>query len=103
MSRIARGTPMPSFHKSGGLTASGPALSAEQVEDIVAYLASLEKSPPGRLADRSQVTAAVTPRHLARPLGRQTRVQRRARSAAPSVHLTARSVSTAFVRLPARR
>ncbi|HTN48239.1 MAG TPA: sulfur oxidation c-type cytochrome SoxX [Burkholderiaceae bacterium] len=43
MSRIARGTPMPSFHKSGGLTGSGPTLSAEQVEDVVAYLVSLKK------------------------------------------------------------
>jgi len=43
MSRVARGTPMPSFHKSGGLIGGGPALSAEQVEDVVAYLASLKK------------------------------------------------------------
>jgi sulfur-oxidizing protein SoxX len=43
MSRIARGTPMPSFHKSGGLTGGGPTLSAEQVEDVVAYLVSLKK------------------------------------------------------------
>ena len=43
MSRVARGTPMPSFHKSGGLIGGGPALSAEQVEDVVAYLASLKR------------------------------------------------------------
>ena len=43
MSRVTRGTAMPSFHKSGGLTGSGPTLSAEQVEDVVAYLATLKK------------------------------------------------------------
>jgi sulfur-oxidizing protein SoxX len=43
MSRISRGTPMPSFHKSGGLTGGGPNLSAGQVEDVVAYLVSLKK------------------------------------------------------------
>jgi len=43
MSRVSRGTPMPSFHKSGGLTGGGPSLSADQVEDVVAYLVSLKK------------------------------------------------------------
>ncbi len=42
-SRVSRGGAMPSFHKaesrSGG---SGPLLTAEQVEDVVAYLATLK-------------------------------------------------------------
>ena len=43
LSRVTKGTPMPSFHKSGGLVRSEPTLTAEQVEDIVAYLSTLKK------------------------------------------------------------
>jgi sulfur-oxidizing protein SoxX len=43
MSRITRGTAMPSFHKSGGLKGGGPALTAEEIEDVVAYLQTLKK------------------------------------------------------------
>jgi sulfur-oxidizing protein SoxX len=39
-SKVTGGTPMPSFHKAGG--GDGPPLSAEQVEDIVAYLSTLK-------------------------------------------------------------
>lgn len=42
-SRVTRGSPMPSFHSSGGIGGNGPKLSAEEVEDVVAYLASLKK------------------------------------------------------------
>ena len=38
LGRVKRGAEMPSFHKRGG---EAPRLSAEQVEDVVAYLASL--------------------------------------------------------------
>lgn len=38
LGRVKRGVEMPSFHKRGG---EAPRLSAEQVEDVVAYLASL--------------------------------------------------------------
>jgi sulfur-oxidizing protein SoxX len=43
LSRVTKGTAMPSFHKSGGLVRSEPALTPEQVEDIVAYLTTLKK------------------------------------------------------------
>ena len=43
LSRITRGTAMPSFHKSGGLAGKTPALTAEEVEDVVAYLQTLKK------------------------------------------------------------
>jgi len=42
-SRVTRGTAMPSFHSSAGLTGGGPKLSAEEVEDVVAYLMTLRK------------------------------------------------------------
>lgn len=42
-SRITRGTAMPSFHRSGGLTGGAPALTAAEVEDVVAYLTTLTK------------------------------------------------------------
>jgi sulfur-oxidizing protein SoxX len=42
-SRITRGAAMPSFHKSGVIGGDKPTLSAEEVEDVVAYLASLKK------------------------------------------------------------
>jgi sulfur-oxidizing protein SoxX len=41
LSRVSRGVAMPSFHKSKGLQGDGPTLSAAEVEDVVAYLASL--------------------------------------------------------------
>ena len=41
--RITRGTAMPSFYRSGGVTGGAPALTAAEVEDIVAYLATLKK------------------------------------------------------------
>jgi sulfur-oxidizing protein SoxX len=41
-SRITRGTAMPSFHKAGGADADKPALSAAEIEDIVAYLSTLK-------------------------------------------------------------
>lgn len=43
LSRVTRGTAMPGFHASAGLTGSGPTLSAEEVEDVVAYLVMLKK------------------------------------------------------------
>jgi sulfur-oxidizing protein SoxX len=39
-SKVTGGTPMPSFHKAP--SGDKPALSAEQIEDVVAYLASLK-------------------------------------------------------------
>jgi mono/diheme cytochrome c family protein len=33
---------MPSFHKAGGAGGDKPLLSAEQIEDVVAYLSSLK-------------------------------------------------------------
>lgn len=42
-SRVTRGTAMPSFHAAGGLVGSGPVLSADEVEDVVAYLSTLKK------------------------------------------------------------
>jgi sulfur-oxidizing protein SoxX len=42
MSSLKRDALMPSFHKSG-LTGAAPTLSAEQVEDLVAYLATVKK------------------------------------------------------------
>lgn len=42
-SRVTRGTAMPSFHASGGLVGGQPALSADEVEDVVAYLVTLKK------------------------------------------------------------
>jgi sulfur-oxidizing protein SoxX len=42
LSRVTQGTVMPSFHKSS-LGSSTPKLSAEQIEDVVAYLSSLKK------------------------------------------------------------
>lgn len=43
-SRIAPGVAMPSFHKAGEAKGGDrPALTAEQVEDVVAYLSSLKK------------------------------------------------------------
>lgn len=41
-SRVARGTAMPSFHKSGGGAGGGPVLSAAEIEDVVAYLSTLK-------------------------------------------------------------
>lgn len=40
LSRVSRGTGMPSFHKSGG---DAPTLGAQDIEDIVAYLATLRR------------------------------------------------------------
>jgi L-cysteine S-thiosulfotransferase len=40
LSRVTRGTEMPSFHKSG---AQGPRLTAQEVEDIVAFLGTLRR------------------------------------------------------------
>jgi sulfur-oxidizing protein SoxX len=42
LSRVTKGTPMPSFHKTS-LGSRTPALTAEQIEDVVAYLSSLKK------------------------------------------------------------
>jgi len=42
MSRVAQGTIMPSFHKTS-LGSSTPKLTAEQIEDVVAYLSTLKK------------------------------------------------------------
>lgn len=42
LSRVTKGTVMPSFHKAS-LGSSTPKLSAEQIEDVVAYLSSLKK------------------------------------------------------------
>jgi L-cysteine S-thiosulfotransferase len=41
--RIKRGTAMPSFHRSSIVGSDAPALSAAEVEDIVAYLSTLRK------------------------------------------------------------
>ncbi len=41
-SRVTRGAAMPSFHKSGIGQGDAPKLSAAEVEDVVAYLASLK-------------------------------------------------------------
>ena len=38
LSRVTKKTEMPSFHKSGG---EAPKLSAQEVEDVVAYLGTL--------------------------------------------------------------
>jgi sulfur-oxidizing protein SoxX len=43
MSRITRATPMPSFHKAEGVTTGAAKLTADEVEDVVAYLSSLKK------------------------------------------------------------
>lgn len=43
LSRVTRGTAMPGFHSSAGLTADSPKLSAQEVEDVVAYLATLKR------------------------------------------------------------
>jgi sulfur-oxidizing protein SoxX len=40
-SKVATGTPMPSFHKSPA-AADKPLLTAEQIEDVVAYLSMLK-------------------------------------------------------------
>ncbi len=43
---IGRSNPkagMPSFHKAEALSKAGPKLTAQEVEDVVAYLASLKK------------------------------------------------------------
>ena len=42
LSRVTKGTAMPSFHKTSFGTPS-PALTAEQIEDVVAYLSTLRK------------------------------------------------------------
>ncbi len=39
-SKVTGGTPMPNFHKAAG--GDKPILSAEQIEDIVAYLSTLK-------------------------------------------------------------
>jgi len=41
-SRVAKGTPMPSFHKDGGADGDKPILSAAEIEDVVAYLSTLK-------------------------------------------------------------
>jgi sulfur-oxidizing protein SoxX len=41
-SRVTGGTAMPSFHKDGGAAADKPALSAAEIEDVVAYLSTLK-------------------------------------------------------------
>jgi len=41
-SRVTGGTPMPSFHKSGGAGGDKPILTAEEIEDVVAYLSTLK-------------------------------------------------------------
>jgi L-cysteine S-thiosulfotransferase len=41
-SRVTRGAAMPSFHKTGIGQGDTPKLSAAEVEDVVAYLASLK-------------------------------------------------------------
>lgn len=43
LSRVTRGAAMPSFHAKAGLAGNEPKLSAEEVEDVVAYLATLKK------------------------------------------------------------
>jgi len=40
LSRVTRNTEMPSFHKSGG---DAPKLSAQEVEDVVAFLRTLRR------------------------------------------------------------
>lgn len=40
LSRVSRSTGMPSFHKGGG---DAPKLGAQDIEDIVAYLATLRR------------------------------------------------------------
>lgn len=40
-SQVNRGAPMPSYHKAAS-AGSGPLLTAEQVEDVVAFLATLK-------------------------------------------------------------
>jgi sulfur-oxidizing protein SoxX len=39
--RISRGSDMPSFHKKGGGGRDQPILSAQEIEDVVAFLATL--------------------------------------------------------------
>jgi sulfur-oxidizing protein SoxX len=41
-SRVTGGTAMPSFHKGGGADGDKPLLTAEQIEDVVAYLSTLK-------------------------------------------------------------
>jgi len=44
--RVSRGSAMPSFHKAGTLQASDaakPVLGAQEIEDVVAYLATLRR------------------------------------------------------------
>jgi sulfur-oxidizing protein SoxX len=41
-SKVTVGTPMPSFHKSGGAEGDKPILTAAEIEDVVAYLATLK-------------------------------------------------------------
>jgi sulfur-oxidizing protein SoxX len=41
--RVSRTAAMPSFHKSGGARGETPLLSAQEIEDIVAFLATLTK------------------------------------------------------------
>jgi sulfur-oxidizing protein SoxX len=40
LSRVTKGTEMPSFHKSGG---EAPKLTAQEVEDVVAFLGTLRR------------------------------------------------------------
>jgi sulfur-oxidizing protein SoxX len=42
ISQVTRGSAMPSFHKSGGTDGDKPALSAAEIEDVVAYLSTLK-------------------------------------------------------------
>lgn len=41
-SRVTPGVSMPSFHKAGGASDDKPVLTAAEIEDVVAYLASLK-------------------------------------------------------------
>jgi sulfur-oxidizing protein SoxX len=41
-SRVARGATMPSFHKALGAAGDKPILTAAEIEDVVAYLATLK-------------------------------------------------------------
>ncbi len=41
-SKVSGGTPMPSFHKSGGADGDKPILTAAEIEDLVAYLSTLK-------------------------------------------------------------
>jgi sulfur-oxidizing protein SoxX len=41
-SQVSRGTSMPTFHRADSRSSSGPLLTAEQVEDVVAYLSTLK-------------------------------------------------------------